>query len=714
MANEKIIFDTEVKVGSSVGSVKSLKAELRQVTNELANLEEGSAAFVEAAKKAGELKDQIGDLKDTINAFNPEKKFQAIADSVGIAANGFAALQGGMALFGSESEDLNKVMAKTQGAIALATGLNGLLGMKDALKNLRLTTYSAISGLSGMVTGVGGLSGALNALKTTLLTNPLFVLAAVILAIGVALKGFYDGLSSGIEIYKSSAKAVQDLKKTYTSLIDEIKDLQIENDLANGKITQKDAALLKEKNKFKKEFLEIYKDANDKEAEIREQAAKERDDDGTKNIKNLLDKVGFETATTKAARQSLENIEKQKQENIAALRKKYSLVNSNVLIEETKNEVAASLANEEKLKGIAEKKKAENLKIANQKKTNLNAELESLKAIGTRTISELEAQQAIQKKVLDIDLKNKLISNQQYNEGLKKLEIEKAKFIKEREKGTNASIKEAAFEKQQNINETNQQIAKDEIESLEERFKALDALNKQGLLSVKETADAKIAIQKEVEEKDKKELERRLSNIKAFTDASITSLNILSSINEAESNKQKAKYDDDKANLNTQLENRLISRQQYDDRIKALDSQADNDARKAFEENKKIQIAMALVQTFSGAAAAFASAAANPISILGAAYPFIQAGLATAAGLANVAKIQSTQYKSTSTSSGGGGGASPSAPRIPQSVSGTMLNQNKPLDINNTNPTGKVIVVETDITNTQDKVKNIIRKATIK
>jgi hypothetical protein len=43
-----------------------------------------------------------------------------------------------------------------------------------------------------------------------------------------------------------------------------------------------------------------------------------------------------------------------------------------------------------------------------------------------------------------------------------------------------------------------------------------------------------------------------------------------------------------------------------------------------------------------------------------------------------------------------------------------MLNQNKPLDINNTNPIGKVIVTETDITETQDKVKGIIRKATIK
>ena len=333
MATEKVVLGLEVQAAPAVASVKSLKAELRAVTNELASLEEGSAAFVAAAQKAGQLKDEISDVKDTINAFNPERKFQAIADSVGIAANGFAAMQGAMALFGSESEDLNKVMAKTQGAIALATGLNGLLGMGDALKNLKLTTYSAISGLSGMITGVGGLGGALNALKTTLLTNPLFVLGAVILSIGVALKSFYDGLSSGIAIYKSSEKAIGDLKKTYTSLIDEIKDLQIESDLANGKITQKDAALLRDKNNFKKEFLAILKDANDKEAEIREQAAKERDDDGFKGTKNLLDKLGVETATTRAANKSIEDIEKQKEENIAALRKKYSLVNGNTIIE---------------------------------------------------------------------------------------------------------------------------------------------------------------------------------------------------------------------------------------------------------------------------------------------------------------------------------------------------------------------------------------------
>ena len=673
MANEKIIFDTEVKVGSSVGSVKSLKAELRAVTNELGKLEEGSAAFVAAAQRAGQLRDKIGDVKDTINAFNPEKKFQAIADSVGIAANGFAAMQGAMALFGSESEDLNKVMVKTQGAIALATGLNGLLGMGDALKNLRLTTYSAISGLSGMVTGVGGLSGALNALKTTLLTNPLFVLAAVIIAIGTALKGFYDGLSSGVEIYKSSAKAVADLKKSYTSLIDEIKTLQIENDLANGKITQKDADLLKQKNNFKKDYLKILDDANTKESEIREQAVKERDDDGFKGTKNLLDKLGIETATTKAAKQSLESIEKQKQENIAALKKKYSLINTNIIIEDTKNEIKDNITKNEKIK-------AEALKLVNQKKANLTSELDVLKAIGTRTVGELEAQQAIQKKVLDIDLKNKLISNEQYNEGLKKLEIEKAKFIKEREKGTNASIKEAALEKQQNINETNQAIEKDEFESTEARFKALDALYKQGLITDTERADAKIAIEKE---KAKKQIE------------------IEKSVAEAKKQIQDAT---------------LNSAQSVISILQSVNGQSKEIQAAALIGESAIGIAKMVIANNAANIAALATPQAIATSGLSAIPVITMNNISTALGVA--ANIAATAKGLGALGKGGAptGNVTPaSIPRIPQSISGTILTQNKPLDMNNvSNPTGKVIVVETDITNTQNKVKNIIRKATIK
>ena len=157
MATEKLIFEAEMKTASATSSVKSLKAELRAVTNELQNLEEGSEAFITAAKKAGALKDKIGDTKATIDAFNPEKKFQALAGAVGIAANGFSALQGAMALMGTENEELNKTIAKTQGAIALATGLNGLMGMGDAFKNLKNVAGDALKGIKAGIgaTGIG-------------------------------------------------------------------------------------------------------------------------------------------------------------------------------------------------------------------------------------------------------------------------------------------------------------------------------------------------------------------------------------------------------------------------------------------------------------------------------------------------------------------------------------------------------------------------------
>ena len=129
---EKIVLETEIKTGNSATSVKSVKQELRSLQQEMANLEIGSEAFTKAAQKAGQLKDKIDDAALGVKAFNPEAKFAAFAGVLGGVANGFSVVQGAMALMGSESKDVEKLILKTQAAIAIATGINGLLGMKDA------------------------------------------------------------------------------------------------------------------------------------------------------------------------------------------------------------------------------------------------------------------------------------------------------------------------------------------------------------------------------------------------------------------------------------------------------------------------------------------------------------------------------------------------------------------------------------------------------
>jgi hypothetical protein len=130
--------------------------------------------------------------------------------------------------------------------------------------------------------------------------------------------------------------------------------------------------------------------------------------------------------------------------------------------------------------------------------------------------------------------------------------------------------------------------------------------------------------------------------------------------------------------------------------------------RKAFEINKKLQIAQAIMQTYQGANAIFASAAANPGTVLFPAQPFIAAGIAIVNGLANVANISKQQFQSSSAGGGGvdtpnfatGGGATP--PTLQPANTSTLVTQNQ----------AQVFVTETDITQTQNSVAVIQGQAT--
>jgi hypothetical protein len=160
---EKIVFETEVKTGNSGSSVKGLKTELRELTKALGTLEQGSDAFNQAAKRAGQLKEQIRGINDAIDDADPEKKFGPFSRTVQGLAGGFAAAQGAMALFGSESEDLEKTLVKVQGAMALSQGINSLMEFKNDFKDLGKIVsgqvVKAFTTLKGalIATGIGAL-----------------------------------------------------------------------------------------------------------------------------------------------------------------------------------------------------------------------------------------------------------------------------------------------------------------------------------------------------------------------------------------------------------------------------------------------------------------------------------------------------------------------------------------------------------------------------
>lgn len=132
---EKRTVELEIKDNS-----KSLKAQLKEAVMEVQKLSEAYGATskeaIEAAKRAGQLKDRISDSADLVKAFNPDAKFNALSKSLGGVLDGFQAFEGALGLVGVEGEAVQATLLKVQSAMALSQGLQGLGEARDSFVQL--------------------------------------------------------------------------------------------------------------------------------------------------------------------------------------------------------------------------------------------------------------------------------------------------------------------------------------------------------------------------------------------------------------------------------------------------------------------------------------------------------------------------------------------------------------------------------------------------
>jgi len=151
MAQTTVAINLEAKT-KGTESVKSLKTQIREATQEAVAIAQKFGEFsdeaIAAAKRVAELKDQMQDFQQRVQALNPDK-FEAMAKLVGGVANGIQAAQGAMALFGGESEELQKTLLKVQGAMALAQGINGVI---EARKQFADFGKDAVAAFAKMTT----------------------------------------------------------------------------------------------------------------------------------------------------------------------------------------------------------------------------------------------------------------------------------------------------------------------------------------------------------------------------------------------------------------------------------------------------------------------------------------------------------------------------------------------------------------------------------
>jgi len=151
---DKTVGDNFRNVGNYEGATKSLKLELRQLTQALQQMEQSDPRFAEMAQRAGDLKDQISDTQAVIKATGGTAVETLSKGIAGVGSIGVAAFQGiesSMALMGVESEAVMETMMRLQALAGLGDALETLGGLGDKLTEIR-AAFAATAAKMGLFT----------------------------------------------------------------------------------------------------------------------------------------------------------------------------------------------------------------------------------------------------------------------------------------------------------------------------------------------------------------------------------------------------------------------------------------------------------------------------------------------------------------------------------------------------------------------------------
>ena len=163
MASREEVIKLTIESAEAAKSVKEVRESLKAIRNQMLGVAEDSQEFHQLAAAAAELKDRVNDANEAMAAMHPDG-FQAVVGFAQKASGAVAGLQGAMALFGGESEEVQKTMMKLQAAMALTQGLESL---KDMTKAWR-------------------------ALNAVIAANPVLAIVAAVLALAAAAAAVYD------------------------------------------------------------------------------------------------------------------------------------------------------------------------------------------------------------------------------------------------------------------------------------------------------------------------------------------------------------------------------------------------------------------------------------------------------------------------------------------------------------------------------------------
>jgi len=214
---------------------------------------------------AGKIKDKVADAGAQITYFASDtRRIDAVISGAQGVAGAFGIAEGAAALFGDKNEELQKTLAKVQGAISLMNGI-------QAVQNVLQSESAAMTGLNAAAQQLLAIktyaaASAMNAMKVALIASGIGVAVVLIASLASAMNDAADKSKLlGEEIQKANKKAEEaakegfDSQKNFTAKrVAELgKELQAQGKSQDQILKAQLEFIKKEKELRTKEYLDI-------------------------------------------------------------------------------------------------------------------------------------------------------------------------------------------------------------------------------------------------------------------------------------------------------------------------------------------------------------------------------------------------------------------------------------------------------------------------
>lgn len=625
--------DTEINVGiniqaeSGLKSMRQMRTEIKDLQGEMTKAAEAGdkIRFDELGKQIGELKADMRDLGDEIKYADPG---EMLAGTIKVAqglAGAFGTATAAASLFGVESETLTKIEEKANQVIQLMIGLEELRSLVEGKGVVKAIAgkVAKIAVTTAEFVATNAVTAAQWLLNAAMAANPIgLVIAATagLVAGFVLLKKWTDNVAQALLMLWQPWLILVKLTSDYVT------ETKRKNALDQEAIKLTEAAVAATQKKINAQqkvidtetaLLEKMKARGASEQELFQQTLKIHDEKiKMAELEMEMAQKQFDDAKAKGEMSMIDII------RIAKAKHKI-LLEENAKVE-TINADADKKEKERKEKAIQRAKEVKDARIKFAQEAS-TAELDLADRIEQERINNMA--DGLEKELEQLKF-NKMLEIREYTEANAKIQADD-KLTKEQKERANKIFRENILFLNKKYDTAENKLLDESLNKELEIVKAITDANIKALddkakaittANLKEEEQRKTNLEKakgmlnELADADEVAIIKRLEKFQEIAQASSEVLSFISAAMKQSSDQRiadiDAQYQKQSDSLKYQLENQLITQEQYDKRSeqlsKAKDSRIRKEKQEAWKKQHRIDVANAVTQAAIAVSQVFA------------------------------------------------------------------------------------------------------------